>query len=40
MTFLSAVRLIAASITGRMNFNVDEIEDVKAAVSKAYASII
>ncbi|MCL2352375.1 MAG: ATP-binding protein [Firmicutes bacterium] len=38
--YVSAARLTASSIANRMNFSVDEIEDVKAGVSEACAYII
>lgn len=38
--YVSAIRLTASSIANRMNFNIDETEDVKAAVSEACTFII
>lgn len=38
--YVSAARLTASTIANRMMFDVDEIEDVKAAVSEACAYII
>ena len=38
--YVSAVRLTSSSIANRLGFDVDEIEDIKAAVSEACAFII
>lgn len=38
--YVSAARQTAASITGRLGFDADEIEDVKMAVSEACAYFI
>ncbi len=38
--YVSAARLTASSIANRMGFEIDEIEDVKAAVSEACTFII
>lgn len=38
--YVSAARLTASSIANRMNLDIDEIEDVKAAVSEACAFVI
>jgi len=38
--YVSSARLTASSIASRMNFDVDEIEDIKAAVSEACTYII
>ncbi len=39
-SYVSAARLTASSIANRMKFDIDEIEDVKAAVSEACTFII
>lgn len=38
--YVSAARLTASSIANRLGFDVDEIEDIKAAVSEACTYII
>ena len=38
--YVSAVRLTASSVSNRLKFDVDEIEDIKSAVSEACAYII
>ena len=38
--YVSAARLTASSIADRMFFDIDEVEDIKAAVSEACAYII
>ncbi|MDR3090601.1 MAG: hypothetical protein LBU36_00165 [Clostridiales bacterium] len=38
--YVSSARLAASSIAGRLNFDVDEIEDIKAAVSEACSLFI
>lgn len=38
--YVSAARLTASSISQRMGFSIDEIEDIKAAVSEACTYII
>lgn len=38
--YVSAARLTASSIANRLGFDIDEIEDIKAAVSEACAFII
>jgi len=38
--YVSAARLTASSIANRMGFDIDEIEDVKAAVSEACTYLI
>lgn len=38
--YVSAARLTASSIANRLGFNIEEIEDIKAAVSEACAYII
>lgn len=38
--YVSAARLTASSIANRMNFDIDEIEDIKAAVSEASTYVI
>lgn len=38
--YVTAARLTASSIANRMGFDVDEIEDVKAAVSEACTLVI
>ncbi len=38
--YVSAARLTASSIANRLNFDIDEIEDIKAAVSEACAFVI
>lgn len=38
--YVSAARLTASSIANRMNFDIEEIEDIKAAVSEACTFII
>ncbi|MDR1688249.1 MAG: ATP-binding protein [Clostridiales bacterium] len=38
--YVSAARLTASSIANRMNFYIDEIEDIKTAVSEACAFLI
>ena len=38
--YISAVRLTASSIAGRLKFAIDEIEDIKVAVSEACIFII
>ncbi len=39
-SYVSAARLTASSIANRMGFDIDEIEDIKAAVSEACTFII
>lgn len=38
--YVSAARLTASSIANRMGFNIEEIEDIKAAVSEACTYLI
>lgn len=38
--YVSAARLTASSVANRMGFDIDEIEDIKAAVSEASTYII
>jgi len=38
--YVSAARLTASSIANRMSFDIDEIEDIKAAVSEACTFVI
>lgn len=38
--YVSAARLTASSIANRLNFDIEEIEDIKVAVSEACAYII
>lgn len=38
--YVSAARLTASSISNRMGFNIEDIEDIKAAVSEACIYII
>lgn len=38
--YVSAARLTASSVANRMGFDIDEIEDIKAAVSEAGTYII
>lgn len=38
--YVSAARLTASSIANRMNFDIDEIEDIKYAVSEACTFLI
>jgi len=38
--YISAARLIASSIANRLTFNIDEIEDIKSAVSEACTYLI
>lgn len=38
--YVSTIRLTASSIANRINFDIDEIEDIKAAVSEACSFII
>jgi len=38
--YVSAARLTASSIANRMSFDIDEIEDIKSAVSEACAFLI
>lgn len=38
--YVSAARLTASSIANRMRFNIDEIEDIKVAISEACAYVI
>lgn len=38
--YVSAARLTASSIANRMGFNIDDIEDIKAAVSEACTYLI
>ena len=38
--YVSAARLTASSIANRVNFDIDEIEDIKSAVSEACAFLI
>ena len=38
--YVSAARLTASSIANRMTFDIDEIEDIKAAVSEACTFVI
>lgn len=38
--YVSAARLTASSVANRMKFDIDEIEDIKAAVSEASTYII
>ena len=38
--YVSSARLTASSVANRMNFDIDEIEDIKTAVSEACTYII
>jgi len=38
--YVSAARLTASSVANRLNFDIEEIEDIKVAVSEACAYII
>ena len=38
--YVSSARLTASSVANRINFDIDEIEDIKTAVSEACAYII
>lgn len=38
--YVSAARLTASSVANRMGFNIEEIEDIKAAVSEACTYLI
>ena len=38
--YIAVVRLAIAGVAARMNFSVDEIEDIKVAVSEACTNVV